>query len=272
MSKNDNDSTNPLFRYKVPILDRALDLLETLSKHPEGVTLTSLTASLGMPKNSVFRILSTLTLRGYVDRDEEAKVYRLNRKLLSISYGAIGGQRLLEVASPILRALRDATGETALLGTVSGRQGVVLDQFPSSHPVKVVVEIGHAFPLHSAAPAKAILAFLPESLQAPLISSITWTRYTPNTLTTIKAYKAELATVRQQGFAVDRCEQSEAYACVAAPIFDSSKQVIAAIWISGPCDRLPLTQLASAGLIVRKYALKLSRNMGFPDDSEHSSD
>ncbi|WP_461783573.1 helix-turn-helix domain-containing protein, partial [Prosthecobacter sp.] len=73
MPKARKTAANPLSRYKVPILDRTLDLLELLSRHPEGLTLTAMTEALAMPKNSVFRIATTLTLRGYADRDEGTK-------------------------------------------------------------------------------------------------------------------------------------------------------------------------------------------------------
>ncbi|MBB5037981.1 IclR family transcriptional regulator [Prosthecobacter dejongeii] len=256
---------NPLNRYRVPILDRTLDLLELLSQHPEGLTLTAVTERLAMPKNSVFRILTTLTLRGYAERDEPTKAYRLSRKLLSVSHGAIGGRRLLQAASGILTALRDATGETALLGTLSGSQGVVLDQVVSSYPVKVVVEVGHAFPLHTAAPAKAMLAFMPEDKRNALIKGIHFTKHTKTTLTSTKAFVAELSEVNNNGYALDRCEESEAYACAAAPVFDAREEVIAAIWISGPSDRLPLSKLPAVGKIVAAHAVKLSTSMGSLD-------
>lgn len=258
MPKADQTSSNPLKRYKVPILDRTLDLLEKLSLHPEGLTLTEMTEALKMPKNSVFRILTTLTLRGYAERDEATKSYRLSRKLLAVSHGAVGGQRLLQAAGPVLTALRDATGETALLGTLSGSQGVVLDQVASSHPVKVVVEIGHAFPLHTAAPAKAMLAFLPEEKQRTLISTIRFTKQTAQTLTSGKAYAAELTEVREKGYALDRCEESETYACAAAPVFDHHGEVVAAIWISGPSDRLPLNKLPAVAKTVLQHARMIS--------------
>jgi len=261
MPKADRTPANPLNRYRVPILDRTLDLLEWLSRHPEGLTLTALTEALTMPKNSVFRILTTLTLRGYAERDETTKSYRLSRKLLSVSHGAICGQRLLQAASAVLTALRDATGETALLGTLSGSQGVVLDQVASSHPVKVVVEVGHAFPLHTAAPAKAMLAFLSDEVRKSLIASIHFTRHTRTTITSARAFAAELTDVREKGYALDRHEESEAYACAAAPVFDHRGEVIAAIWISGPSDRLPLAKLPAAGKVVLQLARELSQRM-----------
>ncbi len=255
-------------RYRVPILDRALELLELLAQHPEGLTLTAMTERLGMPKNSVFRIATTLTLRGYAERDEGSKAYRLSPKLLSLAHQASGAERITSLAAPILTSLRDITGETALLGTLSGQQGVVLDQVPSSHPVKVVVEIGHSFPLHTAAPAKAIIAYLPVDRQDALIASTTFTRKTRHTLTSAQSYRRELEQVRELGFAFDRGEESETFACAAAPIFDRHHHPIAALWISGPSDRVTEANLPTIAQFVKAHAADLSTKLGCPGQQE----
>ena len=249
-------------RYRVPILDRTLDLLEVLAERPAGHTLTELTEALGMPKNAVFRIATTLVLRGYAERDEPAKIYRLSRKLLSLGRHVAGGESLVRAAAPFLTALRDATGETALLGTLSGSQGIVLDQVPSLHPVKVLVELGHAFPLLTAAPAKAMLAFLPPEKQEPLLASIRFERKTRHTIRTPAAYHRELEGVRRNGFALDRGEESETYACAAAPVFDHHDEVVAALWISGPSDRVGGKAMEALGRTVREKASALSRRLG----------
>lgn len=253
---------SPLTRYRVPVLDRTLDLLERLAERPEGMTLTGLTEALGIPKNTVFRIAATLALRGYVDRDEATKRYRMSRKLLSVSHAAIGGVRLLEAAGPILRALRDSSGETALLGTLSGSRGVVLDQVASPQPVKVVVEVGHAFPLHTAAPAKAMLAFLPDAVRDRLVAEIRFTRYTSRTITSPRAFLRELAAVRRRGHACDRGEESATFACAAAPVFDRAGEVVAAVWVSGPRDRVTPRRLPALARAVAASAAALSAALG----------
>jgi IclR family acetate operon transcriptional repressor len=253
-----------LDRYRVPILDRTLDLLELLSSQPHALTLTELTEALKMPKNSVFRIATTLTLRGYAERDEDTKAYRASRKLLSLGHAAVGGQRLVEAAAPVLSSLRDASGETALLGTLAGNHGVVLDQAPSPLPVKVVVEIGHAFPLHTAAPAKAMLAHLDARKRGEFIKQIKFTKRTPKTITSVKAYLSELTEVRARGYALDRGEESETFACVAAPVFDHRGHPVAAIWISGPSDRVRPAVFGRMGEMVKRHAAQLSRALGCP--------
>ena len=252
-----------LDRYRVPILDKTLDLLELLVGHPDGLNVTELTGLLGMPKNSVFRIATTLALRGYLEREEATKIYRVSRKLLSLGHTALGGRRLVQIAGPVLTALRDETGETALLGTLSGSRGVVLDQVASSFPVKVVVEIGHAFPLHTAAPAKAMLAYLEAEPQTALVAGIEFTVHTPHTIRDAAPYRRELERIRAEGVAYDRGEESVTYACVAAPVLDHRGRPVAAIWISGPSDRVTSDRLGALGAVVKRHALEVSAKLGF---------
>jgi IclR family acetate operon transcriptional repressor len=254
--------TDPRDRYRVPVLDRTLDLLELLSQRTEGLTLTEMTESLAVPKNTVFRIATTLVLRGYAERDEAAKTYRLTRSLLRLGHHALGGEDLVRLAAPVLARLRDESGETALLGTLSGTRGIVLDQMPSPRPVKVVVEIGHAFPLLTAAPAKAMLAFLPPEKREPLLATLSYERKTRHTLRTAAAYRRELDAAGRLGYALDRGEESESYRCAAAPVFNHRGEAVAALWISGPADRLPVARLPEEGIRVKHHADDLSRRLG----------
>jgi IclR family acetate operon transcriptional repressor len=263
MPKKSREPAHPLNRYRVPILDRTLDLLELLTRHTEGMTLTTMTEALKMPKNSVFRIATTLALRGYAEREEDTKIYRASRKLLSLGHAAVGGERLTQAAAPILTALRDTTGETALLGTLAGNHGVVLDQVASSHPVKVVVEIGHAFPLHTAAPAKAILAHWSLEEQKAFVQQMKFTKHTRHTIASATAFLAELKQAKASGYALDRGEESETFACVAAPVFDHRGHPVASIWISGPSDRVTPGSLDKMGLKVKQFADRLSRQLGY---------
>jgi DNA-binding IclR family transcriptional regulator len=255
--------TDPRERYRVPVLDRTLDLLELLADRTGGLTLTGMTEALSVPKNTVFRIATTLVLRGYAERDENAKTYRLTRSLLRLGHHALGGEDLVRLAAPVLARLRDESGETALLGTLSGSRGIVLDQMPSPRPVKVVVEIGHAFPLLTAAPAKALLAFLPADQRDPLIATIRYERRTRHTLRSVAAYRRELDAVSRTGYALDRGEESDSYRCAAAPVFNHRGEAVAALWISGPADRLPAGRLTEQGTRVKHHAGELSRRLGF---------
>ena len=149
-------------RYRVPILDRALALVELLGLHPEGLNVTELCEALAIPKNSAFRIAVTLEESGYLERLEPSKKYRLTSKFVTVGASSVSEINLFEKSLDFMRTLRDQLKETVLLGTLSGSEGVVLDQVPGLHAFQFSVDPGTRFVLHTAAPGKAILAYLPE--------------------------------------------------------------------------------------------------------------
>ena len=248
-------------RYQVPNLDRALTMMELLSKEP-GLTTTEISERLKIPKNSVFRIAHTLTDRGYLVREESNKSFMLTRKLFSLGDTGTGEQSLVEEALDVMRALRDETMETVLIGTLLGVEGVVLEQVAGRHNFKFMVEPGLRFYLHTAAPGKAMIAFLPEEDAKKLVSKMRMPRMTNNTITSAAGYLRELKKVRELGYAVDCSEEFEGQHCIGAPIFNSYSYPIASIWITAPSTRLPETDFEKAGRLIATKAAEISKRFG----------
>lgn len=251
--------------YQVPNLERALLILETLaspSRH-HGLSLTELASALGVSKNSVFRITLTLVNHGYLHRDPVSKRFSLTRKLLALGFAALGESNLLEKSGDVLRALRDLTRETVLLGTLLDAEGIVLDQAPGTHSFKFHVDPGTRFRLHSSAPGKALLAFLPAPEREALLLRLALTRYNDRTLTTRPALLHCLEEARHLGYALDRAEEYEGVHCVAAPVRDHSGYPVAVIWLTAPSSRLPEEELAHLGPRVAAHAALISQRLGF---------
>lgn len=242
-------------RYIVPAFARGLKLMELLSSHPEGLLMTEM-GELELPAASLFRMLTTLCETGYAVREKNG-LYRLNGKLLSVAYRAVENKSLISCAEESMRELRDQTGESVMLAVLHGGEGVVIHQEISKHPVKVILEIGHHFPLHSAAPAKAILAFLPPRRAEEIIRGIRFTPYTPKTIRDERKFLAELEEVRKNGFACDRGEEMEDLRCVAAPIRDIRRGTVSAVWITGPASRLTEAKMKKYAVLVRQTALQI---------------
>ncbi|QDU59270.1 HTH-type transcriptional repressor AllR [Planctomycetes bacterium Pan216] len=251
-----------LQRYHVPNLERALRIMEFLAEQAEGCGLSLIAEKLEFPKNSVFRIVSTLHAYGYVERDEVGKTYRLSRKLLDLGYAAIDESNLVEKSLDVMRRLRDETGETALIATLTQGRGIVLEQVPGLHPVKVVVEVGHSFPLHCAAPAKAMVAFLPEPERKSHLDTMSFPRFTKRTITSKQAMREELEQVVSLGYAVDHAEELEDLHCVAAPVLNHRNYPVASIWVTGPSYRLRAADFAKIGPLVAARAGEISARLG----------
>lgn len=250
-------------RYSVPNLTRALRVMELLSESPRGLGISDIATQLHVPKNSIFRILSTLHIYGYVDRDDVSKTFVLSTRLLSLGYAAVADVSLLEKSSDILRQLRDLVGETALLGTLTRDAGVVLDEVPSKHAIKVQVGVGTKFPLHTAAPAKAILAFLPENEADDLLKRCDFYRFTARTITSITSLRTKLKKIRMAGYAVEVGEELDGVACVGVPVMNYQNRPVAAIWVTGPESRFKADHFNHIGPKVASMVARISERMGY---------
>ncbi len=249
-------------KYHVPNLERALTIMELLAEHRAGLTLSEIVELLGLPKNSVFRITTTLLDNGYLSR-EDGKKFVLTRKLLAIGCSAVAEYSLVEKAYDIMGQLRDIVRETVLIGTIARNELIVLEQAPGTHAFKFMLDIGLRIPLHAAAPAKAIMAYLPESQLNDLINTMDFTQYNQRTITTPAGCRAALEEVRQHGFALDRAEQLEGVHCIGAPVFDRYGYPVASIWTTGPSERLPEEMFDSLGQQVRQHADRISQRLGY---------
>lgn len=257
VKKSDNS------KYHVPNLSRALTIMEHLSKHPAGLTASEISEQLKIPRNSIFRITSTLVDNNYLLRDEETKKYQLSQKLLTMGYSALGEQTLIEKSLPVMRELRNEVGETVPLGVLHGHEGLIIEEVPGIHSFRFVLEPGRKFHLHTSAPAKSIIAFLQRDDQESIISSITFTKYNERTIVNADVFREHLEKVKSRGFGIDHAEEIEGMICIGAPIFNYKGYPFAAIWISGPSFRIKESDFERIGNTVKNYADRISKSLGF---------
>lgn len=249
-------------RYHVPNLERALEIMELLAEHPEGLTTTEITEFLHIPRNSVFRITSTLIDRGYLIRNAESKIFQLSQKLLTIGYSAISDQTLIEKALSPMRQLRDRFKETVPLGILHGTEGLIVEEMQGSHSFRFVLEPGKTFHLHTAAPGKAIVAFLPKHERDTVVQKIEYIVFNDRTIRNAAQYMKILTQVKHNGYAVDLAEEIEGMHCVAAPVFNRHGYPVAAIWITGPSHRIKESDIGQIAVEVKKTALTISQSLG----------
>jgi len=243
-------------KHIVPALYRGLGLLEKIAEHPEGAPFSLLVQETGLPTASVYRMAETLEKCGYVKHSVDRR-YRISRKLLKLGSLSYGEHSLVERAMPFLRKARDLSGETVLLGVLNGQEGIVLTCVDSPQAVKVSIQVGHHFPLHTAAPAKAILAMLPEDELSTILKSIVYTRFTAATITSEKAFLRELAAVKKHGLAFDRGEELDDLRCIAAPILNEENYPVAAVWCSGPASRFNAAKEKTIAGIIQQTAREI---------------
>ncbi|MEY2598480.1 MAG: hypothetical protein RLZZ142_739 [Verrucomicrobiota bacterium] len=242
----------------VPALHRGIRLLEWIAHRPSGATLSEAAEDLHFPLPSVLRLARALEELGYLRRDERSKRFSLTSRLLLIGQPQSSTQSLSDAARDPMRRILEATGETTQLCCLADSECVLLDQLPSPHAFKYVVDLGSRTSPHCCAPGKAILAFLPDSRRAEILSKLTLQRHTPHTLTSRKALESGLKQIRKDGFALDQGEHFEGIHCVAAPILDRHGHALAAITIAGPASRIPSDRFLELGRLIAQAAADAS--------------
>jgi DNA-binding IclR family transcriptional regulator len=250
-------------RYHVPNLIRALRIIELLAHNPAGLSSAQITNLIKVPRNSVFRITSTLLEHGYLIRDDESKIFQLSQKFLTLGFSALSEETLIEKSLDVMRKLRDRFKETVPLGILHGSEGLVVEEVQGLHSFRFVLEPGRRFHLHTAAPGKAMLAFLPAEERDNLLKQLKLEKFSNKTITSRYRLDRELRRIRKKGYAIDHAEEIEGMHCVGAPIFNRHGYPVAAIWITGPSQRIPAKDFPLIGEAVKKATLRISQSLGF---------
>ncbi|AOT60785.1 MULTISPECIES: IclR family transcriptional regulator [Streptomyces] len=212
-------------------VDRALSILPLLARGP--ADLGQVAARLGVHKSTALRLLRTLHEHGLVHRQQDQR-YRLGARLFALAHEAAESLDVREVAHPHLVRLNEETGHTVHLAVREGDEVLYIDKVESRYPVRMYSRIGRPVAVTVAAVAKVVLADLPEPELHALTARLDYPRYTPRSTPDAAAFRAELATVREQGWAADLGGHEESINCVAAPVRGPDGRVAAALSVSAP--------------------------------------
>jgi len=245
-------------------LRRALSILLFLADndgHPLGATLTDLAVGLELSKSTLLRLVGPLREIRLVDQDAETGRYRLGPQ------NALLGQLYLErldirrIAAPLLRGLVKEVRETVHLVAFEPPEIVYIDKVESPQAVRMHSRIGSRQPAYATATGKVFLARATDKVLDAVLAAGMPAR-TPNTITTAERLRAELARVRDLGYAVDDVENEPDIRCVAAPVFDHTGLVTAAVSVSGPATRITPERVAEVGKMVAETAHGITAALG----------
>ncbi|MCB9949047.1 MAG: IclR family transcriptional regulator [Rhodospirillaceae bacterium] len=244
-------------------LGNAFDIIEAVvDRQHSGLAFAEVIAATGLPKATAHRLLKELTLRGMLVFDPETRRYRGSLKLAMIGANVMGGFDLRDHAHPHLRAMQEELGHTCHLGILDGHEGVYVDKLESrDYGIKLFSAVGKRFPLHCTGMGKALIAHLgADELGAILVEPLA--AHTDHTITDPEQLNAELRHVRDCGYAVDREEITRGIVCVAAPVFGSDGQVVAAMSATFPAYVSAEHGLDREIESVRRHAAAVSGDLG----------
>ena len=243
-------------------LERALDILEMLGSHPQGVQVKDLSKELLLNKSTVSRMLYTLGERGYVQKKEDGS-YRLGIRLVELCSLHLNSLQLKTEALPSMERLRNQTGLIIHLGALDDGEVVYLEKMTSFTNIRMYSQIGKRAYIHSTGLGRAILSAMSNKEVLQILKEKGMPAVTEKTCVDEEEMLRQLDEIRSRGYAIDDEENEIGMRCVAAPIFDYRGKVIAAVSATGFLEMLPYEKIEDTSKYVTECADSISKAMGY---------
>lgn len=214
-------------------VEKAVDVLFALHATAGAVGVTALSRSLGLPKSSTHRLLTTLAKRGLVERGEGGR-YRPGIGLVALGLGALEREPLCAAARAVLEHEAGELGETCFLVAARAGRLVVLDKAEGTGFLRAAPRVGATVPVHATAVGKLFLGLAPEQIEP---ASGALERFTPRTLKSARALARAAAEARDAGYAENRDEWIDGLSVVAAPVL-ARGALQGAVAVAAPSPRM----------------------------------
>lgn len=243
----------------------AARLLKEFSTGTREIGVTELSRRLGIGKSTAHRLLHTLAEERLLERDPATGAYRLGLAMYELGNAVSMHTDLHEACTPVLDDLRNATRETVQVAVLDGREVVYVERRESPHTLRLFGRIGHRNAAHCTSTGKVLLAWLPAHALRELLEGWDLPAHTPYTITDRAVFLSQLEDVRRRGWAIQVNETEMGAGAVAAPVRNGLGEVVAAVSVAGPIQRVQGDSLQRMAHLTVEAAGAISRRLGFHD-------
>lgn len=217
----------------VRVVERIATLLDVISDK-ESCSLTELAEACGLAVSTASRLLDSLERAGFVHRDRLTKRYQLGWKLFRLVAASKPRKDITSAIHPVLEWLAKETSEDAGLAELQGVHAVIIDFVEGDSPLKIITKINKPEPLYFGAFRKVLLAFQTDEWIESYIRELKFEKFTETTITSAAALRREISQIREQRYATSYGEKLAESVGFAAPVFDYSGNLRAAVQIVVP--------------------------------------
>jgi DNA-binding IclR family transcriptional regulator len=223
--------------YNVRAVERATWILSSFNGEHAEQGVSEIAQATGLHKATAHRIIMTLLNCGFLERTADGERVRLGLRLVELGLGALRDLDLRRAAFPYMQQLVERFQETCDLGIFDRGRVLYVEVVHSEHSLTIAVRVGRHLPVHCTASGRVFLAFLPPEVVEPILSA-PLAAYTEKTITSPARLREELEATRQRGYGLDDEEFEVGIRAISAPVRDIDGNVIAAMSIPGPSNRL----------------------------------
>lgn len=245
-------------KYIVPGLERGLRLLAEFSSRERTLSAAELARRLKVPRSTVFRLLATLEMMGFVERTDGGREFRLGMAVLRLGFDYLASLELTELGRPLLDRLRDEIHYPCNLVVRDGRSIVYVAKSVASRPFASTVNVGTRLPAHATVLGRVLLEDLSLAELRTLYPEERLEVYSESTPRTVEELYDMVQRDRQRGYVLHEGFFEASISTIAAPVRDRSGKVVAALGATIPASRIDPDQLDNVVEQVRRAAAELS--------------
>jgi IclR family KDG regulon transcriptional repressor len=248
----------------VKSLEKALIVLELMMTKERDLSVTEIGKGVGLGKGTVHRILNTLKARKFVQQDPASRKYSLGVGTLNLVGSGKKDEILRKAIRGALINLGQRCKETVSAAVLEFGQIRYIVRHESEQILRVSIQEGTRFPAHCCATGKVLLSALTdEDVKRLFVSERGIKKCTPHSMDSLQGILETLHKVRKEKTAFDFEEALIGVHCMAAPIFNSKGDTVAAISISGPRDRVTRKKMREYQPLLIETARDISKELGF---------
>jgi DNA-binding IclR family transcriptional regulator len=225
---------------------RALAILDSFSPERTALSLVEISRCTGLSASTAHRLIGELSEWGALERQPDLR-YRIGRRLCEVAALSPHRGGLLAGAMPFLEDLFDSTARTVQLAVLDGAEVVTVAQMCAGPPSPDGAGCHGRSPLATAA-GLVLLSFLPPAVRAAVVAPTPSGRAVPR-----QSLDRVVAEVRAAGIALTNGQYEHGVVAIAAPVFDASNEVVAAISLrfpargAYPISYVPAVRVAARG-------------------------
>jgi len=250
-------------KYIVPGLERGLRLLGEFSSRERTLSAAELARRLKVPRSTVFRLLATLEMMGFVERTDGGREFRLGMAVLRLGFDYLASLELTELGRPLLDRLRDEIHYPCNLVVRDGRSIVYVAKSVASRPFASNVNVGTRLPAHATVLGRVVLEDLSLDELRELYPEPNLEVFSESTPRTVEELYEMVQRDRQRGYVLHEGFFEASISSIAAPVRDRSGKVVAALGATIPASRIDPELLDNMVEKVRSAAGELSRLLDY---------
>ncbi|WP_075182283.1 IclR family transcriptional regulator [Pantoea sp. 1.19] len=249
-------------RYRIPGLERGLQMLLLLGEQQREMTFSELHRLVDIPKATAYRVVQTLEYLGFLQRNPRTNTFSLGMKVLRLGFEYMASLDVAQVGQPVIEQLRDRSHCSSHLAIRDGQDLIYVARVSAAGSQINQVSIGTRLPLHCTSLGRMLLSGLCRGEFEQVYPEARLPGHSPGPVTDRESLWQMVQQDRARGYVIGESFYRHGISSIVYPIVERRGKVIAVVSIMVPQEHIPVRERSPLQLLVAEAAEKISGFLG----------